>query len=122
MGVLSGIGQVMLALTTHLWLAVLAAAVMGGAQAAFMTMTQATTQSIATDEFRGRVASINTFSLGGAMAIMNLTNGSLAGQVGAHNILLVDGLVFAAVVLLGLFAVSGRRAYGRAPALEAQPA
>lgn len=122
MGVMSGVGQVLLALTSTLWLATLAAAVMGGAQAGFMTMTQATTQSIAADEFRGRVASINTFSLGGAMAIMNLTNGSLASQVGANNILLFDGLVFAGIVLLGLLAVSGRRAYGRSPALEAQPA
>jgi MFS family permease len=122
MGLMSGLGQVLLSLTATLWLATVAAAFMGGAQAAFMTMTQATTQSIAADEFRGRVASINTFSLGGAMAIMNLTNGSLAAYVGAHNILRVDGIIFVAAVLLGLLAVSGRRAYGRGPALEAQPA
>jgi MFS family permease len=118
MGIMSGLGQALLSLTSVLWLAIPAAAIMGGAQAAFMTMTQATTQSIAADEFRGRVASINTFSLGGAMAIMNLANGSLATYVGAHNILLVDGLIFAAAVLLGLLIVSGRTAYGRIPAME----
>jgi hypothetical protein len=95
---------------------------MGGAQASFMTVAQATTQANASDEFRGRVASINAFSLGGAMAIMNLTNGSLAEYVGAHNILLVDGMIFIAVVLLGLLAVSGRRAYGRGTLVEAQAA
>jgi len=120
MGLMSGVGQVLLSLTAALWLATVAAAFMGGAQAAFMTMTQATTQSIAADEFRGRVASINTFSLGGAMAIMNLTNGSLAAYIGAHNILRVDGIIFVAALLLGLLAVSGRRAYGRGPALEVQ--
>src|SRR5262249_33443894 len=62
MGILSGLGQVGLSLTGTLWLATIAAALMGGAQAAFMTMTQATTQSMAADEFRGRVASINSFS------------------------------------------------------------
>jgi hypothetical protein len=87
-----------------------------------MTMTQATTQSMAAEEFRGRVASINTFSLGGAMAIMNLANGSLASLVGARDILLVDGLAFTAIVLLSLLAVSGRLAYGRDRALETQPA
>jgi MFS family permease len=122
MGLLSGLGQVLLSLTTSLLLATLAAALMGGAQAAFMTMTQATTQSMAAEEFRGRVASINTFSLGGAMAIMNLANGSLASLVGARDILLVDGLAFTAIVLLSLLAVSGRLAYGRDRALETQPA
>ena len=113
MALISGVGQVLLSLTTTLALAIAAAALMGGAQAAFMTMAQATTQSIAANEFRGRVASINTFSLGGAMAVMNLSNGSIADQVGAHNILLVDGLLFVLAVLLGLLLVSGRTAYGR---------
>jgi MFS family permease len=120
MGVMSGVGEVMLSLTSMLWLAMVAAAIMGGAQAAFMTMAQATTQSLAADEFRGRVASINTFSLGGAMAILNLTNGSLAEAVGAHNILRLDGLLFVVFVLLGLFVASGRRAYGRSRVLEPQ--
>ena len=120
MGLLSGLGQVLLSLTAVLWLAIGAAALMGGAQAAFMTMAQATTQSIAAEEFRGRVASINTFSLGGAMAIMNLTNGSLASYVGAHGILLVDGLVFTSIVLLGLLLVSGRSAYGRGAPAKAE--
>ncbi len=122
MGILSGLGQVGLSLTSTLWLAALAAALMGGAQAAFMTMTQATTQSMATDAFRGRVASINTFSLGGAMAIMNLSNGTLAGYFGADTLLLVEGMAFTLIVLLGLLAVSGRTAYGRASSLEARTA
>ncbi len=125
MGVMSGVGQVVLSLSSSLTFAFFAAALMGGAQAAFMTMAQATTQSMAADEFRGRVASINTFSLGGAMAIMNLTNGTLASYIGAHNILMIQGIVFAAIVFLGLLVVSGRHAYGRGLSLEqpqAQPA
>lgn len=118
MALLSGVGQVLLSLTATLALAIAAAALMGGAQAAFMTMAQATTQSIAADEFRGRVASINTFSLGGAMAIMNLTNGSIAAYIGAHNILLIDGIIFLVAALLGLLLVSGRTAYGRSPISE----
>jgi MFS family permease len=123
MGIMSGLGQVLLSLTSTLWMAMLAAALMGGAQSSFMVMTQATTQSIATDEFRGRVASINTFALGGAMAIMNLANGSLASTVGTENILRFNGLIFVLIVLLGFFVATGRRAYGgRSPAFEAQPA
>jgi uncharacterized membrane protein len=95
---------------------------MGGAQAAFMTMTQAVTQATAVDEYRGRVASLNTVALGGMMATVNLVNGSLADQLGAANILFWEGLVFIGIMLISLFAVTGRRVYGRSGTLEAMPA
>jgi MFS family permease len=120
-GLASGLGQVVLSLTSELWLATAAAVVMGGAQAAFMTMGQAVTQSIASDEFRGRVASLNTVGLGGIMASMNLFNGSLADQVTATSLLFWEGIAFAIIMLVSLFAVTGRRVYGRVPALETQP-
>lgn len=112
-GVLSGLGQVILALTTALPVAIAAAAMMGGAQAAFMTIGSAVTQSIATDEYRGRVASINSFSLGGMMATMNLLNGSIAEQVGAQPLLLIHGAIFVVIVGLTLLPATGRRVYGR---------
>ena len=117
-GVVSGLGQVALSLTGTLWLGVIAAAFIGGAQAAFMTMGQAVTQTIAADEFRGRVASINTFSLGGVMATMNLLNGSLADHFGAQPLLFFQGFVFFGAMVLSLFLLTGRRVYGRAPAVE----
>ncbi len=121
-GLLSGLGQVALALSTTLVVAVLAAAVMGGAQAAFMTMGQAVTQSIAVDEYRGRIASINAFSLGGMMATMNLFNGSIAEVFGAQSLLLIDGILFTAVVLITIVPLTGRKVYGRQPLMEAQAA
>jgi hypothetical protein len=122
MGVMSGLGQVMLSLTTSLALAFGAAMIMGGAQAAFMTMGQAVTQSIAADEYRGRIASINTLSLGGIMATMNLTNGALGDYVSAQSLLFVEGLIFASIVLVSFFLFTGRRVYGRAPVAEPQAA
>lgn len=119
-GLLSGLGQVLLALTSSLLVGVLAAAIMGGAQAAFMTMGQAVTQGIATNEYRGRVASINSFSLGGMMALMNLFNGSIADTVGAQPLLLAYGLLFAAIVAVTLLPATGRQVYGRRPIPEAQ--
>ncbi len=113
MGLISGLGQVLLSLTTTLWMGFFAAALMGGAQAAFMTMGQSITQSIATEEYRGRVASINSFSLGGIMAVMNLFNGSLADQIGSKGLLFGEGLLYASIIGLSLFAVTGRRIYGR---------
>ena len=122
MGLISGAGQVALSLTGSLWLATLAAALMGGGQAAFMTMGQAVTQTIASEEFRGRVASINTFSLGGIMAVMNLINAAAASGIGAMPLLLGEGLIFVAIMLVSLLAVTGRQVYGRAQALELRPA
>jgi MFS family permease len=122
MGILSGLGQVMLSFTTTLVMATGAAVIMGGAEAAFMTMGQAVTQSIASDEFRGRVASINAFSLGGIMATMNLMNGTLADEVGAQALLFTHGFIFVSIMVVSLFMFTGRRVYGRVPALEAQPA
>ena len=121
-GLTSGLGQVLLAFSTSLVLGVVAAAIMGGAQAAFMTMGQAVTQSIAVDEYRGRVASINAFSLGGMMATMNLLNGSIAEIFGAQSLLLIDGIIFTAVVLITIVPMTGRKVYGRQPLFEAQPA
>ena len=119
-GLLSGFGQVLLSLTTSLAVGVLAAAIMGGAQAAFMTMGQAVTQSIATNEFRGRVASINSFSLGGMMALMNLFNGSIADSVGVQPLLLIYGLTFGSIVAVTILPITGRQVYGRTPLPEGQ--
>lgn len=118
-GLLSGVGQVLLSLTDSLVVGIAAAAIMGGAQAAFMTIGQAVTQSIATNEFRGRVASINSFSLGGMMAMMNLFNGSIADEIGAQSLLLIYGMVFALVVAVTMIPPTGRQVYGRAAIPEA---
>jgi len=119
-GLLSGLGQVMLAMTSSLAAGVLAAVIMGGAQAAFMTMGQAVTQSIATNEYRGRVASINSFSLGGMMAMMNLFNGSIADTVGAQPLLIAYGTVFALIIVVTFLPLTGRQVYGRTPIPEGQ--
>ncbi len=110
-GVLSGVGQVLLAFTSAMPGAFVSAMLMGGADAAFMTMGQAITQSLARDEYRGRLASINTFSLGGVMAIMNLSNGFVSSHYGSAAVLFVTGGLFVAVMLLSVLAVLPRRVY-----------
>ncbi len=111
MGILSGAGQMLLALAPNLAVAWVAALVMGWNQAAFMTLGQAITQSLAADEFRGRVASVNTFSFQGLMALMNLSNGFLADQFSASWVLWVNGAVFVGIMLISLFVATPRRVY-----------
>lgn len=111
MGVLSGLGQVLLAFTTSAPTALAALALMGGTQAAFMTMGQAITQALAADEYRGRIASINVFSLGGVMSVMNLANGALGSELSAAAILLANGLLFSAIMVMSIAAATPRRVY-----------
>jgi hypothetical protein len=111
MGVLSGLGLVLLAVAPSLPIALVAAAIIGGSQAAFMTMGQALMQSLASNEFRGRIASMNLLSFGGIMAVMSLINGALGTQIPAAAILLADGVLFMAVMLVSLAFATPRGVY-----------
>ena len=111
MGVLSGLGLLLLAVAPNLVVALVAAAIVGASQAAFMTMGQALMQSLAANEFRGRLASLNLFSFGGIMAMMNLGNGALGTQFSPAAILLVDGLLFMGVMVVSLVFATPRRIY-----------
>jgi MFS family permease len=121
-GLLSGLGQVMLSFAPSMPVAFLAAAIMGGSQSAFMTMGQAMTQAIADDEFRGRLASINTFSLGGVMSFMNLANGYLGTHFPAAAILLVNGLLFVAIMFSSAASSIARGVYMQGMPIARQPA
>jgi MFS family permease len=121
-GLLSGLGQVLLSFAPNMAIAFLAAAIMGGSQSAFMTMGQAMTQAIAADEFRGRLASINTFSLGGIMSFMNLANGYLGTHYPASAILLVNGLLFAGIVVASFGLAVPRGVYLRGMPVSRTPA
>ncbi len=111
MGLLSGIGQVLLAFAPNMAVAWAAALVMGCMQAAFMTLGQAITQSLAEDRFRGRIASVNTMSFQGLMALMNLSNGYLVDHIGAVWVLSVNGAIFVGIMLLSFLAATPRRVY-----------
>ena len=111
MGLLSGLGQVVLAFAPNLLLAWFAALVMGWTQAAFMTLGQAITQSLADDRFRGRIASVNTMSFQGLMALMNLVNGLFVDTFSASWVLAANGAVFVGIMLLSFLVATPRRVY-----------
>ena len=112
-GILSGLGGVLLSFAPNLGIAFLAAIVMGGSQSAFMTMGQALMQSLAADEFRGRIASLNSLSFGGIMALINLFNGYLGTHTTAASILLADGLLFVSIMLVSVSFAVPRGVYVR---------
>ena len=112
-GILSGLGIVMLAFAPNMPLAYVAAMIMGCTQAAFMTMGQAVTQALAADEYRGRVASVNTLSLQGLMSLMNLANGTLTDIYSASSVLAATGGAFVVVMLLSFLISTPREVYLR---------
>ncbi|MPZ15057.1 MAG: MFS transporter [Chloroflexi bacterium] len=111
LGLLSGLGQAGLSFATGMPLAFLAVVIMGASQAAFMTMSQSTIQALGLNEYRGRLASLNTFSLGGIMSLMNLANGFLGTSLPASVILLSNGLLFAAIMAVSFASAVARMAY-----------
>jgi MFS family permease len=121
-GVLSGLSEVFLGFSSTLTLALVAAALMGASGAALMTMGQAITQSLAVDAYRGRLASLNTFSLGGVMSMMNLVNGFFGSRTSAATLLLVEGSLFAVVMLLSVLSLTPRRVYATGIPAEAHAA
>ena len=112
-GIFSGLGIVMLAYSPTMPIAYVAAMIMGCTQAAFMTMGQAVTQALAADEYRGRVASINTLSLQGLMSLMNLGNGMLTDIYSPSAVLATTGGAFVVVMFLSFFIATPREVYLR---------
>lgn len=110
-GLLSGLGQVMLMFSHNMAMAMVAVIIMGGSQAAFMTLGQAVTQALAADEYRGRLASINTLSFGGIMAVMNLVYGSLGSYFNPGAVLAVGGVAFTGIMLVSVLNSFTRKVY-----------
>ena len=101
-GALSGASMIVLASATNLPSAMLGAAAMGGAQAAFMAIAGAMVQAIAPDEMRGRITGFSHIIIGGTMAVLNLVNGYAADAIGVDNLLWILGLGFTAIVVASL--------------------
>jgi MFS family permease len=110
-GFFSGVAMFSLGLAPNMYVAVAVAVAAGVAQAAFMTLTQAITQGLADDRYRGRVASIFTFHVGGLMALINLTNGILADVFSATAIMVVSGTVFTTIAVFTVGLPALRRIY-----------
>ena len=118
-GFTSGLGPILLALTTQWELSILAAVAMGANQAGFMTISHAIIQSLTDDEVRGRVTGVYSVHVGGSMAVTNLINALLADKFNASDVMAVGGILFLIVITLSLGSLALRRIYF--PKLAATP-
>ena len=111
LGVLSGLAPVLLAVSTNMPMALIAAAGMGAAQAGFMTLTHTIIQAITPDGVRGRVGAVYSVHIGGMMASANLVNGGLADVINAPLLLLVGGAAFVLIMFVAWQRVALREIY-----------
>ena len=124
-GVTSGIGPMVLAISSDPWLSLAATVAIGMNQGGFMTITHTVIQSIVDDSVRGRVSGVYSFHVGGSMALANLINAGLVNVGTLFNlfsfltaplVLSGGGAIFIVAILLSLGSRSLREIYFPRPA------
>lgn len=115
-GIISGLSLLGLASSPGMTIGILAATAMGASQAAFMALVNSMIQMMAPDSMRGRITGLNQINIGGTMAVLNLSNGFIAGAIGSVIVLTVLGIGFTGIMLISLILASTREIY-----LEGKP-
>lgn len=108
-GLGSGLAMIILGLAQTPAVAVVGAALAGGAQATYMVISATLIQTIVPDHLRGRVMSLYLMLAAGHMAFMNLGFGFFADGVGVRPLLLGPGVVWVAVFLLATLTLTDLR-------------
>ncbi|MPZ98178.1 MAG: MFS transporter [Dehalococcoidia bacterium] len=126
-GALSGAGMVVLGLAPTPLMAILGAALAGGAQATYMALSATLVQQIVPDTVRGRVMSIYIMLTASHMAFLNFGFGWLADGIGIRVLLVGPGLLWTAVFAGAIFGLPDlkhllRHGTFRAPAVAATAA
>ena len=111
LGIVSGISLIGLAFSNNFASAIFFTAMMGGSQVGFMAIANSMVQTIAPDELRGRVTGLNQINIGGTMAILNLFNGIIAGNIGSDYVLITWGILFTLVMIISLLLNTPRLLY-----------
>ena len=103
-GLSSGIGPIILAVSSDPWLSLAATVAMGVNQGGFMTISHTIIQSIVDDSVRGRVSGVYSFHVGGSMALANAANAGLVDVsfLNAPLVLSVGGVLFIIAIALSL--------------------
>lgn len=121
-GIVSGISMVTLALSTNLVTASISAVALGASQGSFMAIAMAWVQGLAPEAMRGRVNGLYQLNFGGAMALVNLTNGVLADSINPALLLGALGASFVVVMGMSIVLATVRRMYLVGVPIRAMPA
>lgn len=103
-GITSGLGPIILAVSSDPWISLAATIAMGMNQGGFMTITHTVIQTIVDDSVRGRVSGVYSFHVGGSMALANAANAGLVDVsfLNAPLVLSVGGAAFVVAMLISL--------------------
>ena len=101
-GFTSGVGPLLLALSTNRELSIAATVAMGVNQAGFMTISHTIIQTIVPDWIRGRVSGVYSMHVGGSMAVANLANGGFSDVFNASAVMAVGGALFLVAITLSV--------------------
>ena len=118
-GISSGLGPILLAVSSSWELSMLAAVAMGANQAGFMTISHTIIQSMTDDKVRGRVSGVYSVHVGGSMAVTNMLNGTFADLFNAPVVMAVGGILFVIMIVFSVGSGALRRIYF--PRLAASP-
>ena len=119
-GISSGLGPIVLALSSDPLVSLAATIAIGMNQGGFMTITHTIIQSIVDDSVRGRVSGVYSFHVGGSMAFANFVNAGLVdvgvffstfSSLNATTILSVGGALFVLAIVVSLASRSLREIY-----------
>lgn len=121
-GLLSGALLAALGIATSLPVAGVLAFGTGAAQAVFMAVFLALSQTLTAEPMRGRVSSAQVVITAGSMSLLSMGWGMLAGPWGPALTMLVPGLAFAAVVVGFLPSAARFDVRGAEPAVGVPPA
>tara|TARA_Y100001970_G_scaffold166790_1_gene204187 strand:- start:12956 stop:14269 length:1314 start_codon:yes stop_codon:yes gene_type:complete len=125
LSLISGLSPIFLALSSNIYIATIAAIIIGLSQSGFMTLTHTMIQSVTDDGVRGRVGAVYSVHIGGIMALMNLINGRMSdisvpnfdilGQtirlLAADYMLIIGGMLFILLVMASWFIKTFRNIY-----------
>ncbi|TAJ19096.1 MAG: MFS transporter, partial [Dehalococcoidia bacterium] len=128
-GAASGLSMLTLGFAPTPALAIAGAVIAGGSQASYMALSATFVQDMTPDLLRGRVMSLYVMLAAGHMAFVNLGMGALADIVGVRPLLVIPGLLWTVVFIVGVVSLADMRQLLRrgtfgtaAPAMESVPA
>ncbi|MDF2680326.1 MAG: major facilitator superfamily 1 [Brevibacillus sp.] len=117
MAIASGLSLIALGLTHTPLFAFIVGLTVGGSQAVFMAINLSFVLQRASDEYRGRVASVNFITASGAMAVGNFLYGSLSQIIPPKFNMLITGGSFVVVVVVLLLLSPTLRSFYQKSAL-----
>jgi len=97
---LSGLGPIILAFSSQLYLSLFATILMGFGQTGFMIIVHTIIQIMSPDYVRGRIAGVYSMYVGGSMAFFNFINGLTADYFDPGYSIAIQGLIFIIIILI----------------------